>query len=209
MFTQSKALADQMVSMAVTLGPIVLFTLVFFGPGVVLFILGTYFGRLFMPPRISVKREMSNTRAPVLGFPKPQVDFGTAVEGLVSIRTYECQQAFSKESLQRLDRYTRTARLSFDLMPPGPGGTRLRTQMGIGNHQGGTLGRDFGIRVWNTSIKAVSMSSATMSTKPSPKIMKIIYIDTILAARGPPLVPAAGRGGRTSMTLPDGGDVYP
>lgn len=61
------SLADQTVSMAVTFGAIVLFTPVFLGPGIVLFILGTYFGRLFMPARISVKREMSNTRAPVLG----------------------------------------------------------------------------------------------------------------------------------------------
>ncbi|KAJ7454991.1 P-loop containing nucleoside triphosphate hydrolase protein [Mycena galericulata] len=103
------ALADQTVSMAVTFGAIVLFTPVFFGPGALLFILGTYFGRLFMPARISVKREMSNTRAPVLGH------FGAAVAGLVSIRAYECQEAFIKESLRRLDRYTRTGRLSFDL----------------------------------------------------------------------------------------------
>jgi len=55
------------VSMAVTFGAIVLFTPIFLGPGVILFILGSYCGRLFMPARISVKREMSNARSPVLG----------------------------------------------------------------------------------------------------------------------------------------------
>lgn len=34
---------------------------------------------------------------------------------IVSIRAYGCQDAFIKESLHRLDRHSRTARLSFDL----------------------------------------------------------------------------------------------
>ncbi|KAJ6468046.1 P-loop containing nucleoside triphosphate hydrolase protein [Mycena vulgaris] len=41
--------------------------------------------------------------------------FAAAVTGLASIRAYGCQDAFIKESLRRLDRYSRTARLSFDL----------------------------------------------------------------------------------------------
>ncbi|KAJ7123761.1 P-loop containing nucleoside triphosphate hydrolase protein [Mycena epipterygia] len=97
------------VSMAVTFGAIVLFTPIFLGPGVILFILGSYCGRIFMPARISVKREMSNARSPVLGH------FAAAVSGLISIRAYGCQDAFIKESLHRLDRHSRTARLSFDL----------------------------------------------------------------------------------------------
>lgn len=61
------SVTDSSVSMIVTFGAIVLFTPVFFGPGIALFILGTFCGRLFMPARISVKREMTNARSPVLG----------------------------------------------------------------------------------------------------------------------------------------------
>ncbi|KAJ7852957.1 multidrug resistance-associated ABC transporter [Mycena leptocephala] len=75
-----------------------------------LFILGTLSGKLFMPAQISVKREMSNARSPVLGH------FSAAVTGLTSIRAYGCQNAFIQESLRRLDRYSRSARLSFDLI---------------------------------------------------------------------------------------------
>ncbi|KAJ7457047.1 P-loop containing nucleoside triphosphate hydrolase protein [Mycena latifolia] len=103
------SLADQTISMTVTFGAIVLFTPIFLGPGIVLFLLGSYCGRLFMPARISVKREMSNARSPVLGH------FAAAIAGLTSIRAYRCQEAFINESLRRLDRYSRPARLSFDL----------------------------------------------------------------------------------------------
>ncbi|KAJ6578766.1 multidrug resistance-associated ABC transporter [Mycena vulgaris] len=102
-------LADHTVSMTVTFSAIVLFTPIFLGPGAFLFMVGSYCGRLFMPARISVKREMSNAKSPVLGH------FAAAVTGLASIRAYGCQDAFIKESLRRLDRYSRTARLSFDL----------------------------------------------------------------------------------------------
>jgi hypothetical protein len=58
---------DETVSMTVTFGAIVLLNPVFLFPGVALFILGTLSGKLFMPAQISVKREMSNARSPVLG----------------------------------------------------------------------------------------------------------------------------------------------
>ncbi|KAF8192829.1 P-loop containing nucleoside triphosphate hydrolase protein [Mycena galopus ATCC 62051] len=102
-------IADSTVSLVVIFGAIVLFTPVFFAPGIVLFILGAFCGRLFMPARISVKREMSVARSPVLGH------FAAAVTGLTSIRAYGCQHTFIQESLRRLDVYSRSARLSFDL----------------------------------------------------------------------------------------------
>ncbi|KAJ7042972.1 multidrug resistance-associated ABC transporter [Mycena alexandri] len=118
-----RSLLDHTVSMAVTLSAIVLFTTpIFFAPGVTLFLLGSYCGRLFMPARISVKREMSNARSPILGH------FSAAVTGLISIRAYACQDAFIHESLRRLNRYTRTARLSFDLTR----WSAIRTEM-LGN----------------------------------------------------------------------------
>ncbi|KAJ7092446.1 P-loop containing nucleoside triphosphate hydrolase protein [Mycena belliarum] len=103
------SLFDDTLSMVVTFGAIVLYTPIFLGPGLVLFMLGSYCGRIFMPARTSVKRHMSNARAPVLGH------FAAAVAGLISIRAYQCQGSFIKESLRRLDRHSRAARLSFDL----------------------------------------------------------------------------------------------
>ncbi|KAJ6492892.1 hypothetical protein C8R47DRAFT_1270339 [Mycena vitilis] len=87
----TRATQDSTVSLAVTFGAIVLFTPVFFGPGLGLFVL------VFMPARISVKREMSNARSPVLG------------------QACGCQDAFMEDSLRRLDCYSRCARLAFDL----------------------------------------------------------------------------------------------
>ncbi|KAJ7730238.1 P-loop containing nucleoside triphosphate hydrolase protein, partial [Mycena maculata] len=112
-------LIDHTVSMSITFCAIVLFNPVFLGPGLVFFMLGSYLGRLYMPARISVKRELSNTRSPVLGH------FAATVAGLTSIRAYGCQEAFINESLRRLDRCTRAGRLAFDLTR----WSSLRTQM--------------------------------------------------------------------------------
>ncbi|EED85726.1 predicted protein [Postia placenta Mad-698-R] len=53
---------------------------------------GGYIGHIFMKAQLSVKREMSNARAPVLGH------IGSAFSGLVSIRAFGAQQAYKKAS---------------------------------------------------------------------------------------------------------------
>ncbi|KAI0753285.1 P-loop containing nucleoside triphosphate hydrolase protein [Daedaleopsis nitida] len=63
--------------------------------------LGGWISYLYMRAQLSVKRELSNARAPVLGH------FGSAISGLVSIRAYGAQEAFIKESYIRMDRYSR------------------------------------------------------------------------------------------------------
>ncbi|PPR05039.1 hypothetical protein CVT24_010185 [Panaeolus cyanescens] len=68
-----------------------------------------YLGNLYMKVQMSVKREMSNARSPLLAH------FGAAINGLTSIRAYGAQEAFKKESLSRIDHYTRIAKTSFNL----------------------------------------------------------------------------------------------
>ncbi|KAI0705524.1 P-loop containing nucleoside triphosphate hydrolase protein [Earliella scabrosa] len=71
--------------------------------------LGGWISHLYMRAQLSVKRELSNARAPVLGH------FGSAISGLVSIRAYGAQEAFKKESYLRMDRYTR-AGVAYDAL---------------------------------------------------------------------------------------------
>ncbi|KAJ7290142.1 P-loop containing nucleoside triphosphate hydrolase protein [Mycena rebaudengoi] len=73
-------------------------------PATFLLLVGMVIGRLYTKAQLSVKREMSNARAPVLAH------FGAAIEGLVSIRAYAAQEAFILESINRINHYTRTAR---------------------------------------------------------------------------------------------------
>ncbi|KAI0656583.1 multidrug resistance-associated ABC transporter [Cubamyces menziesii] len=69
----------------------------------VVFLAGGAIGRIYVKAQMCVKRELSNTRAPVLGH------FGSAISGLVSIRAYGAQDMFKQESYLRLDRYNRAA----------------------------------------------------------------------------------------------------
>ncbi|EIW62518.1 multidrug resistance-associated ABC transporter [Trametes versicolor FP-101664 SS1] len=75
----------------------------FIVPAVIIGALGALLGWIYMKAQICVKREMSNTRAPVLGH------FGSAISGIVSIRAYGAQDQFKSESYLRVDRYSRAA----------------------------------------------------------------------------------------------------
>ncbi|KAJ7814135.1 P-loop containing nucleoside triphosphate hydrolase protein [Mycena olivaceomarginata] len=65
--------------------------------------------QIYIAAQLSVKREMSNAKAPVLGH------FGAAIAGLTSIRAYGAQNPIIKISLDRIDKYTRTARTFYNL----------------------------------------------------------------------------------------------
>jgi hypothetical protein len=67
-------------------------------------VLGGLLGQVYMKAQLSVKREMSNAKAPVVGI------LNGAISGLVSIRAYGAQEMFRKESRIRIDHYVRTAR---------------------------------------------------------------------------------------------------
>ncbi|KAH7914592.1 hypothetical protein BJ138DRAFT_1143462 [Hygrophoropsis aurantiaca] len=96
-------------SMLIKIGAIVVVTPVFLIPGVFIGLLGAFIGRIYMKAQLSVKREMSNAKAPVLGH------FGAAIAGITSIRAYGAEEAFKQESLVRIDRYTKSARMFFNL----------------------------------------------------------------------------------------------
>ncbi|KAH7099122.1 ATP-binding cassette transporter [Auriculariales sp. MPI-PUGE-AT-0066] len=77
---------------------------VFIFPGIMVTCVGWWCGQLYLASQLSVKREMSNSRAPVLAH------FGAVIHGLTSIRAYGAEDAFKEESMKRIDKYTRAAR---------------------------------------------------------------------------------------------------
>lgn len=60
-------LAEMTISMLVKFGAVVLFSPVFFLPGVLVAVVGGWCGQVYMAAQLSVKRNMSNAKAPVLG----------------------------------------------------------------------------------------------------------------------------------------------
>lgn len=82
---------------------------IFMIPGVLISLLGAWCGQVYIKAQLSVKREMSNARAPVLGH------FGAAVAGLTSIRAYGAEEAFKAESHKRIDKFSRAARSFYNL----------------------------------------------------------------------------------------------
>ncbi|KAF5377185.1 hypothetical protein D9615_006331 [Tricholomella constricta] len=102
-------LAEMTVTMLVKFGAVVLLTPAFLLPGILVAIIGGWCGQIYIAAQLSVKREMSNAKAPVLGH------FGAAISGLTSIRAYGAQKTFQEESLNRINRYTRAARTFYNL----------------------------------------------------------------------------------------------
>ncbi|KAJ7225905.1 P-loop containing nucleoside triphosphate hydrolase protein, partial [Mycena pura] len=102
-------LLEMTVSMIVKFAAVILFTPVFVFPGVLVGLLGGWCGQIYIAAQLGVKREMSNAKAPVLGH------FGAAIAGLTSIRAYGAQASVIKMSLDRIDKYTRTARTFYNL----------------------------------------------------------------------------------------------
>ncbi|KAF5317788.1 hypothetical protein D9619_012656 [Psilocybe cf. subviscida] len=100
---------DCCAGMVTKLGAIVLFTPAFLIPGMISAGTGLFVGNLYLKAQLSVKREMSNARSPLLSH------FSAAIHGLVSIRAYGAQNKFIKESLGRIDHYTRMARMSWNI----------------------------------------------------------------------------------------------
>lgn len=108
------------------LAGVVLFSPIFILPGLAIAALGVWLGQVYMRAQLSVKREVSTAKAPVLGV------VGGAIAGLrkssiksyisvftlfhaASIRAYGAQDAIKKETLTRINRYLRAARVSYNL----------------------------------------------------------------------------------------------
>ncbi|PIL29209.1 ATP-binding cassette transporter [Ganoderma sinense ZZ0214-1] len=95
------AVFEGTVFMLLKVASVMLITPIFIIPAVVVAILAAWVSQMYMRAQLSVKREMSIARAPVVGH------FGSAIAGLVSIRAYGAQEAFKAESCTRMDRYNR------------------------------------------------------------------------------------------------------
>ncbi|KAJ7847130.1 P-loop containing nucleoside triphosphate hydrolase protein [Mycena olivaceomarginata] len=99
--TMGTTLRSTTVSMSVKFFAIVLFTPVFFFAGLIIGVLGAIFGRIYMASQLSVKREQSNAKAPVLAH------FGAMMAGLISVRAYGAQEAVIRISMEQINRSTR------------------------------------------------------------------------------------------------------
>ncbi|KAJ6587825.1 P-loop containing nucleoside triphosphate hydrolase protein [Mycena sp. CBHHK59/15] len=102
-------LSSIVIAMLVRFGAVVIYTPIFFFPGVLIGAIGGWIGQIYIAGQLPVKRLMSNSRAPVLAH------FGAAIAGLVSIRAFGAESQFLIESLARIDRYTRAARSFYNL----------------------------------------------------------------------------------------------
>ncbi|SJK98373.1 uncharacterized protein ARMOST_01638 [Armillaria ostoyae] len=103
------SLLQMTVSMIIKFSAVLVFTPMFLFPGILVAILGAWCSQIYIKAQLSVKREMSNAKAPVLAH------FGAAISGTTSIRAYGVQNTFIQESMSRIDKYTRTARTFHNL----------------------------------------------------------------------------------------------
>ncbi|RXW21499.1 hypothetical protein EST38_g4368 [Candolleomyces aberdarensis] len=94
---------------SISLVSAVLFVPIFALPGLLIAGLGIFIGSRYLKAQLSVKRELSNAKSPMLSH------FSAAIAGLVSIRAYGAQDIFKIESRRRIDHYLRISRLNYDL----------------------------------------------------------------------------------------------
>ncbi|KAI0752922.1 P-loop containing nucleoside triphosphate hydrolase protein [Daedaleopsis nitida] len=78
------------------------------GVAIVAIVSGLY-TRMYMRAQLPVKREQSNTRAPLIGH------LNSTISGLVSIRAYGVQDRFRHDMYTRIDRWTRASNAFFNL----------------------------------------------------------------------------------------------
>uniref|UniRef100_A0A0W0FUG8 Atp-binding cassette transporter n=1 Tax=Moniliophthora roreri TaxID=221103 RepID=A0A0W0FUG8_MONRR len=97
------------VTMLFRIGSILVIIPAFVLPCLIITALGIMCGMIYLKAQVPVKREMSNSKAPVLGH------INAAFADLASIRAYSAQNAFIEQSLTRIDQYSRTARVFYDL----------------------------------------------------------------------------------------------
>ncbi|KAI0824512.1 P-loop containing nucleoside triphosphate hydrolase protein [Trametes gibbosa] len=99
----TEMLVQVTVFMLLKMFAVVLFSPIFLLPAVLVAVSGSICGNIYMKAQLSVKRELSAHKAPVLSH------FGAAIGGITSVRAYGAQQAFKKISYKRIDQYTRVA----------------------------------------------------------------------------------------------------
>ena len=122
-------LVQKVFTVVVKLICVIVYTPIFVIPSIAMGIVAAWMGKLFGKAQLSVQRELSNSRAPVLGH------FEASVAGLgeiiyhhcvylprltlcameVSIRAYGAQEVLRQESMKRIDRYSVSARTTENL----------------------------------------------------------------------------------------------
>ncbi|CDO74329.1 hypothetical protein BN946_scf184850.g1 [Trametes cinnabarina] len=80
---------------------VLIFSPIFVIPAVFVSLVSALCAHVFVKVQLSVTRELSNAKAPVLAH------FGAAVSGITSVRAYGAQEAFKAEAYRRIDKYTR------------------------------------------------------------------------------------------------------
>ncbi|KIP05212.1 hypothetical protein PHLGIDRAFT_534838 [Phlebiopsis gigantea 11061_1 CR5-6] len=107
--SQLYSLISTTINLVVALAAVVLYTPVFLLPAVIVAVAGGLLGHLYIKAQLSIKREMSNAKAPVLGV------FTSTTAGLTSIRAYAAQTAFQATLHERIDKYTRASRSLYNV----------------------------------------------------------------------------------------------
>ncbi|RXW20112.1 hypothetical protein EST38_g5743 [Candolleomyces aberdarensis] len=107
--TYCEGVANLVFVASISLVSAVFFVPIFALPGLLIAGLGVLIGSRYLRAQLSVKREVSNAKSPLLSH------FSAAIAGLVSIRAYGAQDIFKIESRRRIDHYLRIARLNYDL----------------------------------------------------------------------------------------------
>ncbi|KAH9886263.1 P-loop containing nucleoside triphosphate hydrolase protein [Cubamyces lactineus] len=97
----TELLVEVTLFMLVRVLAIILFSPVFIFPAIFVMSVSALCGHIFMKAQLSVKRELSNHKAPVLAH------FGATISGITSVRAYGAQEAFKREAYRRIDRLTR------------------------------------------------------------------------------------------------------
>ncbi|KAJ3004747.1 hypothetical protein NUW54_g4666 [Trametes sanguinea] len=82
---------------------VIIFSPIFVIPAIIVSLASALCARVFMNVQLAVKRELSNSKAPVLAH------FGAAVSGITSVRAYGAQEEFKAEAYRRIDNYTRVS----------------------------------------------------------------------------------------------------
>ncbi|KAI0325196.1 P-loop containing nucleoside triphosphate hydrolase protein [Cubamyces sp. BRFM 1775] len=97
----TELLVEVTLFMLVRVLAIILFSPVFIFPAILVMSVSALCGHIFMKAQLSVKRELSNHKAPVLAH------FGATISGITSVRAYGAQDAFKREAYRRIDKLTR------------------------------------------------------------------------------------------------------
>ncbi|KAJ7033733.1 multidrug resistance-associated ABC transporter [Mycena alexandri] len=99
-----QSVLDRTIAMLTKFFAIVVFIPGAFFAGALVGIIGATLSRIYLASQLSVKREQSNTKAPVLAH------FSATMAGLTSVRAYGAQEALIKVSLDRINRMSRASR---------------------------------------------------------------------------------------------------